>query len=248
MYMRKLLLAAGFGVLLILAIGGLLKDGGSDDTTFTPSQPIKTTTQPSFNMQAHSLTDPTSIWVVVNKQRPLSPKEYIPADLGGTGVAMRNGTIQVRAEVAAALQAMFAAAEKNKTALRVSSGYRSYNYQVGLYNGYVNKEGQVAADAESARPGYSEHQTGLAADIGPFYEHCNVEACFADTPEGKWLAAESYKYGFIIRYPDGKQAITGYNYEPWHVRYVGATLATEMHNRGIQTIEEFFTLGAASNY
>jgi D-alanyl-D-alanine carboxypeptidase len=130
----------------------------------------------------------------------------------------------------------------------LSSGYRSYDYQVGLYNGYVKSQGQATADTQSARPGYSEHQTGLAVDIEPASKKCELDACFADTPEGKWLVANAYKYGFILRYTQDKTAVTGYAYEPWHFRYVGTPLATEMHNQNVATLEEFFNLPVAPDY
>lgn len=130
----------------------------------------------------------------------------------------------------------------------LSSGYRSYNYQTSLYSNYVKNEGQTAADTQSARPGHSEHQTGLAADIEPASRNCEVDQCFATTPEGKWLAANAYTYGFIIRYPADKVDVTGYEYEPWHIRYIGAPLATELHNQGIETLEEFFGVSGGPSY
>jgi len=130
----------------------------------------------------------------------------------------------------------------------VSSAYRSYSYQVSLYGKYVRDQGQSVADTQSARPGYSEHQTGLAVDVEPYDQQCDVEQCFADLPAGKWIAANAYKYGFIIRYTKDKTHVTGYEYEPWHVRYVGVELATEMHNQHIETLEEFFGLPAAPDY
>ena len=201
-----------------------------------------------FNKAQYSLTDPASIWVVVNKKRPLGPMDYAPADLAVPKVAMRSGGMQVRQSTATALETMFAAAKRDGLDLKLSSAYRSYAYQVNLYNGYVQKQGQAVADSQSARPGYSEHQTGLAADIGPASGKCNLQQCFADTNEGKWLATNAYKYGFLIRYPNGLTPITGYTYEPWHVRYLGVELSTELHNAGVQTLEQYFELGPAADY
>lgn len=203
---------------------------------------------PDFNKTQYSLTDPTSIWVVVNKQHSLNPKSYVPADLVVPSVPERVSGTRVSQQMAPQLEAMFAAANQAGAPLKVSSGYRSYTYQVNLYNGYVKTEGQTQADAESARPGFSEHQTGLAADLAPLDGSCSVEQCFANTTAGKWLAANAYKYGFIIRYPAGLTTVTGYEYEPWHVRYVGVDLATEMHTEGVQTLEQFFGLPAAPDY
>ena len=119
--------------------------------------------------------------------------------------------------------------------LRVCSGYRSYSYQSTLYNNYVRDRGQAAADTFSARPGHSEHQTGLAIDIN------NASGYFDNTPEAKWVEDNCWKYGFILRYPKGKQDITGYKYESWHVRYVGYPLSKEIHDSGL-TLEEFLCI------
>ncbi len=195
----------------------------------------------SFNKNKYSYNDVTSIWVVVNKQRPLSPQTYAPADLVSVG-----GGQQIRAEAAAALQQLVAGAKQQNLAIAALSGYRSYNTQVSVYNAEVKNYGQAVADSESARPGTSEHQTGLAIDVGG--GGCGIEDCFGNTAEGKWLAAHAYEYGFIIRYTSDKQAITGYRAEPWHIRYIGVELSGEMHKQGITTLEEFFGLPAAPNY
>ncbi len=197
--------------------------------------------QPTFNKNLHSLDDPASIWVVVNKTRPLQPKDYTPSDLVGVG----NGQ-QMRAEPAKALQTMIQDAKTQGLNIRPLSGYRSYTTQVSVYNNEVRTYGQAVADTQSARPGTSEHQTGLAIDIGG--GGCGIEDCFGNTAEGKWVAANAYKYGFIIRYTPDKDHITGYRYEPWHIRYVGVELATEMHTNGMQTLEEFFGLPPAPDY
>ena len=139
----------------------------------------------------------------------------------------------------AALQQMFAAAKADGYDLFVRSGFRSYATQKSLYNSYVNRDGKAAADRYSARPGHSEHQTGLAFDIN------KANSSFAGTPEAKWLAENCHKYGFIIRYPEGKEAITGYIYEPWHVRYLGVDTATAVYNSGL-CLEEY--LGITSSY
>lgn len=139
----------------------------------------------------------------------------------------------------AALQEMFAAARLEGLELFVKSGFRSYSTQKSLYNGYVRRDGAAAADRYSARAGHSEHQTGLAFDIN------RAHSSFAGSPEANWLAANCYKYGFIIRYPEGKEAITGYIYEPWHVRYLGVETATAVYNSGL-CLEEY--LGITSSY
>lgn len=207
----------------------------------TPA-PTPTPTKPTtFDKSQRSLTDPASIWVVANKVRPLQPKEYAPSDL----VSVGNGH-QMRAEAAAAFIKLKSSAGSAGHAISAQSGYRSYNTQVATYNRWVSELGQAEADRQSARPGHSEHQTGLALDVGG--GGCNIEECFGNTAGGKWVAAHAHEYGFIVRYPQGKEHITGYLYEPWHLRYVGTALATEMKRVGVQTMEEFFGLRAAPNY
>ncbi len=123
----------------------------------------------------------------------------------------------------------------------IFSGYRSYNNQKSTYQGWVNKDGQAAADTYSARAGHSEHQSGLAADINGY------GARFDESDATRWMAKNAYKYGFILRYPEGKQHITGYVYESWHFRYVGVDLATKLYNGGNWlTLEEYF--GITSQY
>lgn len=244
-----------------LGIGGIVykhshTDAKSVASSSHQTKPVTTTNKQaapadSFNKKQFSLTDPTSIWVIANKQHQLSPKDYTPADLVVPSIPLRvpgNESMQVRKATGDALQAMFAAASQQGIQLMLSSGYRSYNYQVGLYNGYVANSSVAEADKTSARPGYSEHQTGLAADLEPTSRKCELETCFADTPEGQWLAAHAYEYGFIIRYPADKVDVTGYDFEPWHVRYVGKDLSTEMHNQHIETLEEFFDVSGGKNY
>lgn len=114
-----------------------------------------------------------------------------------------------------------------------ASGFRSYDYQAQIYNNYVARDGQAAADTYSARPGYSEHQTGLAIDVN------QIDDSFIGTPEAVWLENHCHEYGFILRYPQGKQDITGYKYESWHIRYVGTDMAYAIHNSGL-TLEEYF--------
>lgn len=186
--------------------------------------------------------------MVVDKLRPLNPKDYVPADLVQTPVAHANPPA-LRAEAADAMVAMFAAAKaEGAGGMQLQSAYRSYTTQVVVYNRYVSQVGQAGADAQSARPGFSEHQTGLAADISSLPATCVLAACFGDTPQGTWLVANAYRFGYLLRYPADKVAVTGYMYEPWHFRYIGAALATEMHDEGVTTLEEFFGLPPAPDY
>lgn len=115
----------------------------------------------------------------------------------------------------------------------LSSGFRSYDYQSQIYNNYVARDGQAAADTYSARPGHSEHQSGLAIDVN------QIDDSFIGTPEAIWLENHCHEYGFILRYPQGKQDITGYKYESWHIRYVGTDMSYAIHSSGL-TLEEYF--------
>jgi D-alanyl-D-alanine carboxypeptidase len=236
------------GMVIIAALIWANRDMSTTTTTTN-----KSSDSSSFNKKANSLSDPNSTWVVVNKQRQLSPKTYAPSDLTVPNIPMRsnitNTEKQVRQVTATALEKMVADAKKEGFALNLQSGYRSYDFQVALYDRYVSEQGKAVADSQSARPGYSEHQTGLAADLGSAsHPECDVADCFGDTPEGKWLAANAYKYGFIIRYPENLTNITGYIPEPWHIRYTGVDLAAEMHKKGVLTLEQFFDLPAAPDY
>ena len=121
--------------------------------------------------------------------------------------------------------------------LYISSGFRSYTYQENLYNNYVAQDGKEEADTYSARPGHSEHQTGLAFDLN------TIDDSFAYTEEGKWVQENCQKYGLILRYPKGKETQTGYQYESWHLRYVGKELAQKLYNNGNWiTLEEYYKL------
>jgi D-alanyl-D-alanine carboxypeptidase len=218
-------------------------------TDNAPSGPVAALN--GFDKSRYSLTDPSSVWVVVNKRHPLNPASYTPPDLVVPNVPLRvpgNESMQVRKITAEALERMFAAAKTDGLKLQLSSGFRSYAYQTGTYNSYVKQSGQAYADTISARPGFSEHQTGLAVDIEPVSRQCEIVQCFEATPEGKWLAANAYKYGFILRYPSDKVSITGYAYEPWHFRYVGVYLSEQMHRQGVETLEEFFGVGGGADY
>ena len=145
----------------------------------------------------------------------------------------------VQPEAEAAFKEMQSAAWNEGLNIWIASGYRSYEYQSGLYERYVNRSGKAEADRYSARPGHSEHQTGLAFDLN------SIDDSFADTAEGKWVAEHCHEYGFIIRYPKGAEDITGYIYEPWHIRYLGKETAEKVHNSGL-TLEEY--LGITSVY
>jgi len=214
----------------------------SDEATDDPRGPSTTSAGDEDIDTASSLS------VVVNKARPLDPNDYAPSDLVEVPVAAVHPPM-LRKIASDAIVKLFADFE-DETGLKMASqsAYRSYSAQVSTYNGWVASKGQEAADLTSARPGFSEHQTGLTIDISASPAKCSLAACFADTEQGKWLAENAWKYGFILRYPEGQTDVTGYEFEPWHYRYIGIDLAEQYHDSGAKTLEGFFDLPAAPDY
>ncbi|MYL32394.1 D-alanyl-D-alanine carboxypeptidase family protein [Pontibacillus yanchengensis] len=188
--------------------------------------------------------DHTSVEAVINKQRQL-PSGYKPSDLTVPEVPFYFEQFlpkkQMREEAASHLENLFSAASKQGLDLVAASGYRSYERQKQIYQSNVEAYGEERANQFSAQPGHSEHQTGLAMDVTVAQVSFKLVQEFGNTDEGDWLANHAHNYGFIIRYPKGKEDITGYNYEPWHLRYVGKEAATEIYNHK-QTLEEYFGL------
>lgn len=184
--------------------------------------------------------DDGSIQALVNKEHHLDA-DYVPHDLVAVEVptVLENPEInQLREEASSALTELFDAALEEDLTLYARSGYRSYNTQVSLYNNYKEAHGEAAADRFSARPGASEHQTGLAMDVTSESVNYELSEAFGETEEGVWVKENAHDYGFIIRYPEGREDITGYSYEPWHLRYLGAELASDIHEGGL-TYEEY---------
>jgi D-alanyl-D-alanine carboxypeptidase len=189
------------------------------------------------------ITNPDNILVLVNKEYNL-PEGYAPKDLVRPAVRFSFGDEKIekslmRKEAAKALEKMFAAAAKDGVNLYAVSCYRSYNRQVAVFNNEIANSGKANANHAVATPGQSEHQTGLAIDISGTSVHFLLTESFEKTKEGQWLAKHAHEYGFILRYPKGKEAITGYKYEPWHFRYVGVDAATKIYKNG-WTLEEFY--------
>jgi D-alanyl-D-alanine carboxypeptidase len=171
----------------------------------------------------------------LDKQHRLAP-DCAPPDLQQLpGSISAEGAQYLRHETAAAIQDLFDAARADGYQLFVNSSYRSYQNQVDTYNYWLNVNGKEYADRTSAWPGHSEHQLGTTADVGT--QGHFLEA-FTGTPAAGWLAANSWKYGFIVSYPDGKEQITGYAPEAWHIRYVGKDTAKRVHDSGL-TLHEF---------
>lgn len=186
-------------------------------------------------------SDTGSYVLIANKKHPLSA-DYVPSDLVDiTGIPKQNREEQMRSEAADNLIAMFNQASQEGVQLYFISGYRSYAYQENVYNGYVQSDGAEYADSISSRPGYSDHQTGLACDLGQVDLQGTLDETFINTAAGQWLYAHAHEYGFILRYPQGKEEITGYTYEPWHYRYVGKDVANAMYAISPdETMEEYF--------
>lgn len=220
------------------SIDGQTSADGTSTTSSKPSSglektPSTSTPESSKNESGYidgqvDPVEPTYVngILVVNKKTPL-PSTY------------NKGEDPVAKE---ALFAMLAAGEIAGFEYVAFSGYRSYEYQTSLYNRYVNRDGKNNADRYSARPGYSEHQTGLAFDIGEKnQEDLWLTSEFGETPAGTWLMENAHQFGFILRYPEGKEAITGFMYESWHYRYVGIEVATKVFNEQV-TLEEYLEI------
>lgn len=216
----------------------------SDSPSATPSgSPSESQTASASLAAARPSVEssPESLRCMVNKMRPFAQIAWEPNDL----VDFEGQ--QLRAEAARAARTMMDAAKAEGVTLTVSSAYRSYAVQQQTYQHWVSVNGQRLADQLSARPGYSEHQTGLAIDFSS-PEGCRLEECYEDTRAGRWLAKNAPNYGFILRFPKGQQAITGYLFEPWHYRYLGKDLAAQYTVSGAGTLEEFLGTGAAPDY
>jgi zinc D-Ala-D-Ala carboxypeptidase len=196
-----------------------------------------------------ALDDPARVWAVINKARPNAPLDYRPAD-----VTMPDGVRSIeggalRADAAASLSAMVrAAGAAGVGEIALQSGFRSYETQQTSYANQVAAQGPEQADLASARPGFSEHQSGLAGDVVACADVCGTLDDLAATAQGAWIAEHAWEYGWITRYEDGFTPITGYSPEPWHLRYIGPELARAYHEGGWGTLEEFFGLPAAPAY
>lgn len=207
--------------------------------TLTPPAPAPA----GLDLAQHSTSDPASPWVVVNKALPLQPADWAPSDL------VLVAGYEVRPALQEPLTAMLAAAAADGVALELRSGFRSAAYQEGVHAGWAARVGPERADEVSARPGHSEHQTGLAVDVGSGSRpECDFEACFDETPEGAWVARRAAEFGFLVRYTAADQAVTGYAPEGWHLRWTGVELLAEMDRQQVGTLEELFGLPGGPAY
>lgn len=217
----------------------------SDSSEFVP--PVvpsgnvvsKGTTSKGFQIQEINGATYIDGVLIANKTYAL-PQDFIPTNPDQPVNADRSSTCLDKT-LMSAWKIMLKDATAKGLNIYISSGYRSYNYQVNVYNRYVKSDGAAVADTYSSRPGNSEHQTGLCFDLN------TIEDSFQYTNEGKWINDNCYKYGFCIRFPKGKDSATGYQYESWHLRYVGVDLATKLYNNGDWlSLEEYF--GITSQY
>lgn len=255
---KKFVFAAIVAILLIIfELVGFFTIIGKIAVFFAPKEEPQATQAPTVtaqNASPNTTTAPTavapttdtstlsSLTVLVNKNNEL-PSDYVPTDLvtvsDVSGVELRGSrTTQMRKEAADALAKLFDAADKDGVSLFCASGYRDYATQKDVYAQNVSQYGEEQADLVSAKPGQSEHQTGLVMDVTCEELGMDLQVSFYDTPEGQWIANNAQKYGFIIRFLKDKTDITGYSYEPWHIRYVGIDTAKEIYDKN-QTLEEY---------
>ena len=231
-----------------------MPDNEQDNQTAEPDEPTEEAVPPDLQLESQFFNDvkvvdgkqviqnPSNLLALVNKEYALD--EYKPDDLVRPDVPFVFGNqelekAQLRKEAAEQLEKMFADAKSQGVFLTAISGYRSYDYQKMLLEREIAQFGEEKAVMAVAPPGQSEHQSGLAMDISSESNNFQVNIEFADTKEGKWLAENGYKYGFVLRYPKDKVDITQYQFEPWHYRYVGEEAAKVIHENN-WTLEEYF--------
>jgi D-alanyl-D-alanine carboxypeptidase len=244
-------LAALVGAVLLVACGG--DDGeptpavtGTPTSTETPeatATPTETPVPATPTPRGTVLPDNTIVVACGDILAPLDKthrltQDCVPPDLEALPAEMVTGGGQsMRRDAAAAFRELFAAAQKDGFTIVAASAYRSYQAQVSAYASHVSRGGQAYADRVSARPGHSEHQLGTTTDVSSASAGYGLES-FEGTPEAAWLAEHSWEYGFIVSYPEGKEPITGYVYEPWHIRWVGKAEAAKVRASGL-TLHEW---------
>lgn len=190
--------------------------------------------------------EPESITAIINKDFPL-PSTYVPPDLMIPNVKLASGhdvdRNKIRKPAAEALEKLFQEAEKEKIFLVAVSGYRSFKRQSEIYYRNVQRQGYEEASTLSALPGSSEHQSGLAMDVSCSRNRYDLTEAFCELKEGQWVGENAHRFGFIIRYPKDKTEVTGYAYEPWHLRFVGKELAGFLYEKNL-TLEEYYGLSS----
>ncbi|MFJ6416991.1 D-alanyl-D-alanine carboxypeptidase family protein [Paeniglutamicibacter sp. NPDC091659] len=223
---------------LTLGFGGAAAPASASASVPASAQalaPAALTPAPQLAKKPAPPRNPKKLNVLVNKTYPLAPKEYAPktSTIADTGIRLETRT-------AAAYRDLAKAARRDGVNIKLTSGYRSYKSQKTIFDNYTVWYGPEKARSLAAKPGTSEHQTGLSLDVGNFNRKCALNDCFATTPVGRWMGKNAPKYGFVLRYPKGQEAVTGYKYEPWHFRYVGATQARAMAKKKSKTLEHYY--------
>lgn len=241
-FLRKGLIIFAAIFLTSLLAYGLRNDKKDKNKQEAPQTAQKEEKKEEVKKPDLDIKSPTSQYVLVNKTYALNPEDYKPGDLVVPDVAVSSSDStdeqSVRELIRPSVEKMLKDAKSNNLDLVMNSGFRSFKSQGFYFNNYVKQSGLEAAKKFSAEPGHSEHQTGLAFDLSYANKNCYLDICFGQTDAGKWLAEHAHEYGFILRYPDGKTDITGYQYEPWHFRYVGKDIAKEVFEKNI-TYEEY---------
>ena len=188
-----------------------------------------------FYKKVKDIKNPDSLMVLVNKLNRLQ-SNYVPHDLEQISLNYATNHKFLRKEAKENFEKLSSDAKKIGYSIIAVSAYRDYDYQENLFNNYVKEKGENYALKCSAKAGHSEHQTGLSVDV---MGSNNDYDQFEKSKEFDWMKNNSYKYGFILRYPKGKEYITGFKYEPWHYRYVGKDIASIIYTEGI-TLEEYY--------
>lgn len=240
----------------LASVPRLIEEDKGSDYTYIPPVPAGNTveeyaataetepevTEGPFVPATEMDLDPSSVTVFINKEYAL-PKDYVPKKLVTPNIIFNLITYDertlMRPEAAEAVEQLFAAAKEDHVILYGISAYRSYQRQTSIFKNNIVKKGKTYTLRYSAVPGTSEHQTGLAIDVSAESQDFKLSNSFAKSPEGKWLAVNAHKYGYIIRYSEGNEKITGYAYEPWHIRYVGKDLAEYLYTNHM-TLEEYY--------
>ena len=189
--------------------------------------------------------------VIVNKHNPLDPIDFAPnvREIRSSAALDNSRGLSLRPIAAAALEELAAAMDDAGAGkLFINSAYRSYDYQADLFLQKIEQYGEAEALVRSAKPGHSEHQTGLAVDVSVPAQGCAIMQCFGETEAGKWIAENAWRFGYVVRYELDTVETTGYTYEPWHLRYVGKDVSVMYHENGIHTLEDFWGYAAAPDY
>lgn len=231
----------GVGVLILLGSTYVLNNPQLTKPKVEQKKEVTTKNTEEITLPAE-LTDPTSTTVLVDKTHGLN-KDYVPANLASPYLNSTADIIQLRSDAAEQAKAMFEKAKEESVPMFITAGYLSYDQQKDYYEDRVGLLGETEANKYTAKPGFSENQTGLALDITDTANGHNITE-FKDTATFQWLSQHAHEYGFILRYPEGKETITDYNYMPWHWRFVGVDLANKIFTQGGLSLsfEEYFQI------